>query len=651
MKVSTILDRIDNGSIALPEFQRGYVWSRPQVRKLMRSLYRGYPVGSLLMWETETDNADARGVQELAPGVVNLLLDGQQRITSLYGIIRGEPPAFFEGDANRFLNLYFNLKTEEFEFYGPVKMRDDPNWLSVTEVMKDGVGQMIGKIAAIPEFADDLQLYIDRLNRLGAIKERDLHVDVVTGEDKTVDIVVDIFNEVNSGGTKLSKGDLALAKVCASWPDARNVMQDMLTRWEEDGFGFKLDWLMRCVNAVVTGEALFSALDKVETRTFREGLYDTEQYINTILNMIGGRLGLDHDRVLGSVYSFPLITRYLHERDGHLEDFRERDRLLFWYVHTILWGRYSGSTESTLNKDLAAIEVADGALERLINQLYQDRGDLTLYDRDFEGWSRGARFYPMLYMMTRVWHARDWESGLELTAHLLGRKNRLQVHHIFPKARLYDLGRSKPEVNAIANFTFLTQDTNLLVSDREPLEYLEEYAAKHPGAIESHWIPMDRELWRLENYLDFLPARRELLAQAANEFLDSLAEGMVPEPEFAEPIAEPGEPVVLGGVATDEEEENLIAIAAWVEEQGLASGELLHQIVDENTGELLAIVDLAWPKGLQEGLTEPVALLLDEEEDLHNIVQLAGFRFFTSWDTFYCYVEDEILELDTVETV
>ena len=98
MKVSTILDHIDSGDMALPKFQRGYVWNRDQVRGLMESLYHGHPVGSLLVWATPAESADHRGEQELAPGVVRLLLDGQQRITSLYGIVRGKSPAFFDGD-------------------------------------------------------------------------------------------------------------------------------------------------------------------------------------------------------------------------------------------------------------------------------------------------------------------------------------------------------------------------------------------------------------------------------------------------------------------------------------------------------------------------------------------------------------------------
>lgn len=93
MKVSTILDYIDGGHMALPEFQRGYVWNRDQVRGLMGSLYRRHPVGSLSVWGTEAKDADHRGDNQLALGILMLLLDGQQRITSLYGVFRGKAPA------------------------------------------------------------------------------------------------------------------------------------------------------------------------------------------------------------------------------------------------------------------------------------------------------------------------------------------------------------------------------------------------------------------------------------------------------------------------------------------------------------------------------------------------------------------------------
>jgi uncharacterized protein with ParB-like and HNH nuclease domain len=101
MKISTILDYIDSGHIALPEFQRGHVWNRDQVRGLFGSLYRRHPVGGLLVWATESKTATHRGDGPLAAGVVKLLLDGQQRMTSLYGVIRGKAPQFFDGASIR----------------------------------------------------------------------------------------------------------------------------------------------------------------------------------------------------------------------------------------------------------------------------------------------------------------------------------------------------------------------------------------------------------------------------------------------------------------------------------------------------------------------------------------------------------------------
>src|SRR5258705_10826977 len=272
MQIATILDQIDLGSMALPEFQRGYVWNRDQVRGLMHALYRKQPVGSLLVWVTKTESANARGDGTLAPGSVKLLLDGQQRITSLYGIIRGKAPKFFDGDQRAFTGLYFNLEDEVFEFYAPVKMRDNPLWIDVSDLMNIAAGESIRRIVTIPEFQTNITTYINRLNAIDTIKQIDLHIEDVAGDDKTVDVVVDIFNRVNSGGTKLSKGDLALAKLCADWPEARVTMRDHLAGWRKAGYEFNLDWLLRNVNAVATGRAPFEALDDLPSATFADGM-------------------------------------------------------------------------------------------------------------------------------------------------------------------------------------------------------------------------------------------------------------------------------------------------------------------------------------------------------------------------------------------
>ena len=643
MKIGVILDQIDLGSIALPEFQRGYVWNRGQVRGLMQSLYRGHPVGSLLVWVTPTQAANTRGGQDLPRGFVKLLLDGQQRVTSLYGLVRGKAPAFFEGNARAFTDLRFHLGDEVFSFYQPLKMREDPLWVDVTELLQQGAATVVQRFVADPAHQDRIRDFLNRLNRIDRIKETDLHIEEVTGEDKTIDVVVDIFNRVNSGGTKLSKGDLALAKVCAEWPEARQRLNGELGRWADAGYYFRPELLLRSVTTTLTGEAMFSVLDGVESSAFRDGLTTTVRHIDGLLNLIGSRLGLDHDRVLGGRYALPLMSRYLAQRGGGVPDPVERDRLLYWYVHSFLWGRYAGSTETVLNQDLGAIEDIEGGLDRLTEGLRRDRGDLRLHPADFLGWSRGARFYPLLYMLTRAWRALDWETGVELKGHLLGNLSGLELHHIFPKALLYKAGHEVDQVNALANFTFLTKETNLQVSDKDPAMYLSAYAERDPALLSSHWIPREPELWRLDRYEDFLAARRELLAAAANDFLETLQRGEVPEEKVEIPVVEREPASVPGGIEGEEEEDLLIEVNQWVARRGLPEGKLLFELADPDTGEAYGVLDLAWPDGLQEGLSVPVALLLNEPKETEAAANRAGHRYFTDVDSFKSYVDREVL--------
>jgi hypothetical protein len=645
MKISTILDQIDLGTIALPHFQRGFVWNRDQVKGLVNSLYKRYPIGSLLIWVTPSDGAPTRGDGPISPGVVNLLLDGQQRITSLYGIVRGKPPMFFEGDTKAFTGLYFHLEEQTFEFYMPMKMKDDPLWVNVTDLLQKGAASACTLLMAKLDMKDKLANYLARLNIIDQIKEIELYDEKITGQDKTIDTVVEIFNRINSGGTKLSKGDLALAKICASWPAARTEMRNKLQKWSNAGFHFSLEWLLRNTTAILTGEAYFSSLKNVTTTDFQQGLIGAEKRIDALLNLISSRLGLDHDRVLGGRGAIPLMSRYISQQSEKHLDHVERDKLLYWYVNTFLWGRYAGATESVLAQDLTCIGKKDGSLDRLIDNLRKTRGDFTIKEQDVSGWSIGARFYPLLYLLTRVYGAKDWKSGVGLSSFMLGKLSALQVHHIFPKAVLYENKYARSDVNAIANFTFQTQETNLWISKKLPEKYFEEVEKDNPGVLQSHWIPMDKNLWKIANYKDFLKERRKLIAQAANDFLESLLHGKVPETEAVEDITLRKAEIVPIKEITDEEEELILECAVWVEKQGLPSAEIAYELSDED-GNLLAVLDLAWPDGFQPGLSKPVALLLDGGRDVEQIVNQKGYVYFTSVDSLKKYVQEENLKAE-----
>ena len=628
LKIETILSQIDIGAYALPVFQRGYVWNRDQVRKLMYSLYRGYPIGELLVWNTTTDPEMARGDGALTAGNVNLILDGQQRVTSLYGVFRGKAPAFFEGNASAFTNLYFNVETETFEFYAPQKMDGNLAWINVTEFLKGGIGTFIGKSLSTPEGAVYWPQYIPRLTTLDGIRSIDMNVETVTSE-KSIDEVVEIFNNVNSGGTKLSKGDLALAKICGQWKNGRDVLRAVLEKYSKAGYEFSMDWLLRCITVYLTKQPYFIHLGNTSIEEIKAAVPAVDKMIGSCLDQIASRLGLNNTHVMTGGFAIATMIGYVHEKGKAGMTEVEWNRMMYWYVHSFLWGRYTGSTESILNQDLNVLKDGEG-IDGLIRLLRQQRGDLRIRPEDFWGWSTGNRFYPLLYMLTRVYHSRDWGTGIELNNSLLGKNSTLEVHHIFPKKRLYEIGKTRALVNSLANYAFLTKDTNDKISDQFTSDYMPQYVAATPGAVESHWIPMDPELWKIENYEKFLEKRRELLAEASNKLLDSLNSGsLVSSAVVTTPS--PVTPVV------DDVDEEILAVEAWLKEWSLKPGTRNHEIVDPDSGEVW-LIDLAWPNGIQEGLTPPLALLLNPDGNLQAAVSKAGYQFFVDIDKFKKYV-------------
>jgi hypothetical protein len=197
-------------------------------------------------------------------------------------------------------------------------------------------------------------------------------------------------------------------------------------------------------------------------------------------------------------------------------------------------------------------------------------------------------------------------------------------------------------VNALANFCFLTKDTNLDISDRLPEEYFPKIEKLHPGALATQWIPSDPTLWKIENFRGFLEARKMLLAAEVNQRMEELLHGDTRW--LAGPIASvPVEVAVAGGTTGGEEEEQLEALNAWMYAQGLPRGMLAYDFADATTGEQKAVFDLAWPNGIQEELSQPVAVLLNEGAETIATASQAGYRCFTSIADFQRYVQTEVL--------
>lgn len=647
MQIKDIINNVDNESLALPVFQRGYVWKRPQVKDLMNSLYRGYPVGSLLTWTTQGEPVKSVGGTQVPSAItIDLLLDGQQRVTSLYGVIKGKPPVFFEGDTRPFDGLRFSLEHETFEFFTPVTMANDPLWVKVTDLFTDsGLSELIEKINSDPNYSANIGPYVFRAMNVQKIREVDLQIMQITGPDKTTDVVVDIFNRINSGGTKLSAGDLTLARICARWPDARTEMQKRLSKWQQAGFDAKLDWLLRCMNATITGSSEFERLDPENTERIQWSLQRTERAVDQLLESMRSHLFMDSNRLFAGKHAFSVMVKYLVENEGKFPNQATMARLLHWYLSVAIWGRFSGAVETVLNQDLSVLSEAD-PVEALLRNLRASQGERRVTQENFDMAYNAARFYPLLYIMSRVQDARDWGTGNQLRHHSLGIATKLEMHHIFPKAYLSSNGVSAKDANNMGNIAFQTQETNRAIGTKPPVDYMPEVERDWPGALESQWIPMDRELWKVENYKQFLEARRQLLADSANAMLDALRSGNIPAKGLsAEAPHQVGNLPALASTFSDLDDELAIleGVNSFVIEGGLSPGEMDYEVFHEDTTEPVATLDLAWPEGLQVGFSQPVALLIDEDLEVKTTASDAGFRVFTSEDAFRRYVEREIL--------
>ncbi len=250
MKITTILDKIDEKQLFVPAFQREYVWKRDDAKMLVDSLIKEYPTGTMLTWET-ANPPELKGPHKYneKQGAVRLLLDGQQRVTTLYMLIRGQiPPYYTQAEImNDTRGLYVNLATLDLAYYMKTRMDNDPYWQNITDVFQ-------GKVSAFDLQAsfvrlnqslgmEELKKLNDNINAVTLIKDRDFPEQTIPVR-ANIREAIDIFYKVNASGVALTDAELALAQISGYWPQARDLFKAKLSQLEQEGFAFQLDFLM-----------------------------------------------------------------------------------------------------------------------------------------------------------------------------------------------------------------------------------------------------------------------------------------------------------------------------------------------------------------------------------------------------------------------
>jgi hypothetical protein len=561
ISVGQLVDEVKSGEIQLPVMQRRYVWRAKQVRDLLDSLYRGYPSGSILVWETPGSQPTKGFAVENAVSpfaAQKLLLDGQQRLTSLVAVLEGR--AVQVRGRKTPIDILFNLEHPEGLVSGaglPGDEEDDdseeepdedeedddvleewlktavfvvaaksiaakPNWVSVSEVFKAADNTAFLERAGITEFKDPrIARYNARLQRLRNIREYP-YVMHVLDKGMSYEEVTEIFVRVNSQGTKLRGSDLAMAQITVRWPESLKILEAYQKKLAERQFRLDLGTFVRAVVMLATDQCRFRTVAKIPLEKLHEGWEKAQRGLDYATHFLKENCDIEDSVLLSSPFYVLAIAYLAVIRNEEFSEQEER-QLAHWVRVASAKGRYSrGSSETLLDEDLATIRGRD-PVRGLLETLRQQFGRLDFEVGDITGKNARSPIFSLLFVALRNAEAKDWKTGLKISLGDTGRRHKIQFHHIFPKARIkhhYD----RREVNEIANLAFIGGGSNQKISAKHPHEYLAAVVAERgKNALEAQCVPTDSALHDIDRYRDFLVERRQRLVDRLNHFV-----GVVP---------------------------------------------------------------------------------------------------------------------------
>lgn len=610
MKISTILEKIDENQLFVPAFQREYVWKRDDAKQLIDSLIKEYPTGTMLTWET-ANPPELKGPHKYneKQGAVRLLLDGQQRVTTLYMLINGNIPPYYTAPEimNDTRGLYVNVETLELSYYMKTRMENNPSWQSITDVFK-------GKVSAFDlqaRFAesgksltmDELKKLNDNINAITRIKEREFPEQTIPVK-ASIREAIDIFYKVNASGVALTDAELALAQISGYWPQARDRFKSKLAALKNEGFVFKLDFivyvLLGCLYHIGSD---MRKLHDTENKDKIRAAWDCleKQVLDYVVNLMRANAFVDHTDEINSPYALVPIIVYCFDKNGtHLTDAEIR-KMVKWFFYSQVRTRYVSQLPQKLDRDLRTVAESPQPFDALL-QVIAEENRLEILPAEFVGRAVQHPLFSMVRWYLKSRGAVCFTTGMSLRKNM-GSKYQLERDHIFPYSKLKEMGYGEGNrvkyalAQEFTNRAILTQVANRTKSATHAADYLASVKAKFPKALELQCVPEDVGLWKIENYELFLEERRKTLAKHLNEFLDKITatEATVAPVSLEDLIAE-GESDELefkstlrwdlkeGTVNKKLEEVILKTVAAFANSQG---GTLLVGVADD--GEILGL--------------------------------------------------------------
>ena len=575
-----LVHNIEIGDIGLPDIQRPFVWKNAKVRDLFDSMYKGYPVGYLLFWKnsiTEAKRTIGTENKQMPPQMV--IVDGQQRLTSLYAVVKNVPVLRENFEAEN-IRIAFNPLEEKFEVTDAAISRDStfiPDisilWNKDTDIF-EVVENYLTALRKNREISDDeiraIKKRISKLNNLMSFPFTALVLDAQVDEEA----VSDVFVRINSKGTPLNQADFILTLMSVFWDEGRKALEAFCREARKPskgeaspfnhfiepypaqllrvsvGIAFKRARL-KYVYSILRGKDLETEQFSDERRVQQFELLKNAQervlnlqYWHDFMNCIR-QAGFRSSKMISSDNNllFSYMLYLIGRTEYKVSEFDLRRTIARWFFMSAVTGRFTGSPESDMEFDLARLREVKTAEEFLktLNRvcditLTNDFWAVTLPNDLATSSPRSPSLFAYHAALVLL-DARALFSKIKVAALLdpsITATRSIERHHLFPKAYLRDKGiNSTRETNQIANYALMDWSDNAEISDSPPVEYLPEMKARfsQPEIERMYKLHALPENWEHLEYNDFLEKRRELMAEVISKGYASLKAADVTEDE------------------------------------------------------------------------------------------------------------------------
>ncbi|EAS1760426.1 DUF262 domain-containing protein [Salmonella enterica] len=508
-RLASLLSDVERGNIKIPVFQREYIWTDDQIISLLDSIYRGYPVGSLLMWSTREELKHERNVGGFTlPDTpedypVNYILDGQQRLTTLYGVFHSDGNTSDAELADRF-NICFLPDEDVFVHHSAASGKNKIHLNTILDTTK--------LLFELPKFNDDQK------NKIAKLTEsfKDYEFPIVTIRERSNKEVCSIFQRINSSGTPLSNLELLTAWTWSDQFDLRREIDSLLDNLKDKGYEeIDQSMLMRMLSSLICNSIDSDDLVDVEPEKLVNGMKALKSSISLAVDFLEGQLKVKNIVFLPfPIMMIPIVNFYALIPKPDAVQIRQI-RKWFWQCSLTL--RYKAGTNRLVLEDLEKIRKIS-----LGNTPFDEHHPSVKSDLFSSSWRINSTAAKAALCLMAQLRPRSFLTGSEVDlGTVLSAYNARQFHHIYPKAYLASIGVAFHEANIISNICFLSASENNSISDKSPADYFKDIPNEHKDEILNVAVIPNEARDGLLPFNDFIKLRTEKLLEKAQQLIET----------------------------------------------------------------------------------------------------------------------------------